>query len=174
MANQLRTSEFSLRGFRAALAVIVVLGTCACAIKLAPSYDDALVKGLTSSSEKTLTLFAAVSDGAPASVFAEHEKTYAELIGQLEALKLSTEARRVPPPRPFGFLQPHDVDAAQDASNTFVSPSTASIQEAIDTIKTMRDRHRSDELTKARVDLFRNEFVISMDQALTYEQALKR
>ena len=162
---------------RLAVVFTMVLSVVAggCAVKLAPSYDRSIVEGLSSANEQTLILFASVSSGVESGTFGSRETTYNGLIGKFDALRIQAAAR--PMPRPLFtqiFAGGPSADTAPKELDVLKAPTPGVLETVLGTLTEMRNTDRSSGLTATRVTLFKNEFSISMEQALVYEKALER
>jgi hypothetical protein len=162
---------------RLVLVFTIALGFIAsgCAVKLAPSYDRSIVEGLSTANEQTLILFASVSSGVPSTTFANRETTYNGLIGKFDALRIQAAAR--PMPRPLFtqiFAGGPSADTAPKELDVLKAPTPGVLDTVLATLTEMRNTDRSSGLTSTRVMLFKNEFSISMEQALVYGKVLKR
>ena len=143
-----------------------------CATQLVPEYDASIVVGLSDVNQDAMTLFASVQHGAPTSTFSRREATYNDLIGRIDALRIVTGARPVPPPRIGGAR----VDPLTDSGELerFEWPTPQILAELVTTLSRMRDTDSAAGLSEVLVATFKNAFEISMDQALTLERALQR
>ncbi len=146
----------AIRRSSALLALLLTLA--ACAVRLAPLYDQALVQGITAANADTLELLASASGGTQKTRFDEREPRYYNLIGRLDALAIQAGTR--PPPKA----------SAADAA----VPSQTALQAIADSLRKMSDTDREQGLTEVEVQAFRGQILIYMDQALTYEAALER
>jgi hypothetical protein len=145
------------------LMIVLVAG---CHAQLAPAYDSSIVDGLTRANEQTMTLFASVSSGTTvASPFTDREKTYNELIGEFDALRLQAEARPAPQPPTFG---------ASGASTAAKAPTAGILTTIIDGLTQMRKRDESGPMPVDVVAIFKQDYELSIKQAFTYEKALQR
>lgn len=164
------------RAFVAILAIALLAWPLSgCAIRLAPAYDRTIVDGLTKVNQDTMTLFASVSSGASRASYAKRKDTYDSLIGTIDALRNQAVAR--PVPRPVGAqilgIGPKPGARQQDIPR-LETPTPAILSAMIETLTAMRDADKDYGLRPRDVTTFKGEFVISMDQALTYEKALER
>lgn len=155
---------------------VILLLLSGCAIQLAPDYDEGLVDELNSVNVATLTLFAELEGGSPASAYAGHAEDYAGLIGRFEALRQRAKARYVPPlaaelARKKVF---NSFCNGEDNPTACLNVAPESIGEILSNLRTMRDTHSAGGLDPGAVMLFRGRYDIEIDQALTVEQALKR
>jgi hypothetical protein len=154
--------------FAALLAAFTVVG---CGIQLAPNYDRTIVEGLAKANEEAMTLFATVSTGTRPNTFPRRERTYDELVGKFDALRLQATVRPNPQPPAatsfFGGTQQRVADAAS-------APTADILTTIMRTITMMRETDRKAGLQPVVVVNFKREFEISMQQALTYERALER
>lgn len=148
----------------------------ACTVQLAPAYDPALVQGLDQTNAQTLTLFAELETGSPASQFDTYAPRYAALIGQFDALRQQAMARQIPPlARRLASLKLVERICRTDSDPTAcVNTSPASLEQILSNLRRMRDTHRSAGLQPDIVALFRGGYDPAIAQALTVEAALKR
>ncbi len=145
-----------------------------CPITLAPSYDKALVDGLTSTNTAVMQFFASVSGGTRKDTFSLRQEKYSNLIGRFDALEIQAKARPVPKNkatekidemlRKRGVAIPDDDDA----------PSATAIAEISKTLAKMKDTDKKQGVTAHEVQAFKNQVSVFMDQALTYESFLQR
>jgi hypothetical protein len=146
----------------------------ACAIKLAPAYDKTVVEGLGALNEQMMTLFASVSGGTQAASFDRRQEAYNTIIGKLDAIKIQSDARPVPPSNFSQIFGGGGRPASPDDVTQLRAPTGDILTTMINTMTKMRDTDRKQGLTPFEVSAFKNNIVISMDQALTYEKALER
>jgi len=154
-----------------ALLVFVATATSTlvgCMAHLAPDYDQAIVDGLTKANIQAMTLFASVSSGTTVtSPFSVREEAYNSTIGEFDALRLEILAR--PAPQPPSFLA-----SPTNAGGPPTAPSANSLKTVVNILTQMRDRDKSGPMPVVVVEAFKNNYVLSFSQALTYEKALKR
>lgn len=156
--------------------VIAAVVLTACAIKLAPDYDRSIIDGITDANEQALILFAKVESGSLPGGYASRADAYDTVIGKFEALAIQIKAR--PYPRTqieqiFGIV-PSTGTQPEDLRPLEVPPSYNSIQTASTTLTRMRDRDKGGKLTRGEAEGYRNAYVTSIEQAITYEKALER
>jgi len=154
-----------------ALLIFVATASCSlvgCTAHLAPDYDQAIVDGLTKANIQAMTLFASVSSGTTVtSPFSAREQAYNSTIGEFDALRLEILARPVPQPPSF-------LASPTNAGGPPTAPSANSLKTIVTTLTRMRDRDRSGPMPADVVELFKKNYELSFNQALTYEDALKR
>jgi len=145
-----------------------------CAVTLAPSYDKALVDGLTSTNTAVMEFFASVSDGTQKDTFSQRKEKYANLVGRLDALELQAKARPVPKNRITE--QVNDLLRKRGVANLddHDAPSATAMAKISETLVKMRDTDQKQGITPTEVQAFKKQVSIYMDQALTYESFLKR
>jgi hypothetical protein len=131
--------------------ILVLLGGCA--VRLAPDYDPLLVNGLLAANEQSETLFATLSSGTSAP-FRQRQPAYDAVIGRFDALRLEAMARP----------NPHESQA----------PTPRILSTIVAKLTRLRDEDRSGSLSPALVNLAKNSYELSFEQALTYERALQR
>jgi len=145
-----------------------------CATILAPSYDKALVDGLTSVNTSVMEFLAFVSGGTEKDTFSERKEKYANLIGRLDALELQANARPAPKnmvsEKVNDFLNKRGVPILDDTN----APSATAVSKISKTLVKMRDTDQKQGVTATEVQAFKNQICTYMDQALTYENFLKR
>jgi hypothetical protein len=162
------------RAFRQRAVLLVGLLLAGCAAQLAPSYDRALVNGLTNATVDIMALFATVSSGTKPESFAQREQKYNQVIGTVDALAIQSGARPVPKGTTSEavnkVLKERGVQPLADSE----IPSATALKEISKTIAKMRDTDRKQGVTAFEAQAFRNQAVIYLDQALTYESYLER
>lgn len=155
--------------------VIVGLALAGCGIRLAPNFDRTMVDGLAKVNEDAMTLFAVVGSGTTRSTFPRRERTYDELIGKLDALRLQAQIRPNPQAPPgAALIFSGNASAQQRVSDAMTAPTPGIIVNMIRSVTMMRETDRKAGLLPIVVPNFKREFEISMEQALTYERALER
>jgi len=153
----------------------VVLAVAGCGIRLAPNFDRTVVDGLAKANEDAMTLFAVVGSGTKPNTFPRRERTYDELIGKLDALRLQAQVRPNPQSPPgAALIFSGNASAQQRATDAMSAPTPGIIVNMIKTVTMMRETDRRSGLLPIVVPNFKREFEISMEQAITYEKALER
>ncbi|MGQ8363664.1 hypothetical protein [Glaciecola sp. 1036] len=152
--------------------VLCIFYLSACTTQLTPRYDQALFTGVTQTNVKALELFAAVSAGTDMLNCGSRAQHFNQVIGNLDALSLQSKARPVPKnsvtEEVNAFLASKGVGSlAED-----IAPSAVSLEHASSIIAKMKEVDCKTGLKPGAVMAFRNAFIISMDQAITYESFL--
>lgn len=155
------------------LAAILAL-LSACATQLAPLYDQVVADGLSKANIDAMALFAEAAGGTNRDSFQQRAAQYDRAIGEYDALAVQAAARPVP-----SNDMAEAIRKVVGARNTpgdpnQVIPSTTAIKGLSDTLSKMKDVDRKQGVTAMEVMAFRGQALIYMDQALTYEAALKR
>ncbi len=159
-------------GWISALALGAILMLAGCTIKLAPDYDPSIVDGLTKANQDAHVFFASVAAGSDRTDYPKKEGTYDQLIGEIDALRLDAAARPEPPPPEFlGLLASKHPN---DAPPQLKSPTPEILGNMAKRLTAMRVHHRDHGLSADDVEDAKLSFDQKMDQALTYEKALKR
>ncbi len=162
------------RRITGALSIGILLFAGACATTLAPRYDQVIVDGLTSVNVKLMEHFASVSAGTIKEDYVDRKKTYNNLIGSLEALTIQAKARPMPQNKIIDkvneFLQKRGVAVLDDGE----APSATALEKITETIVKMRDTDIKQGVTPIEVKVFKSQVAIYLDQAITYENFLKR
>lgn len=144
-----------------------------CTTSLAPQFDELIFQDLNSSSAEVLSFFASIENGTEATSFESREENYNQLIGKFEALELKTRARPVPANPVLEKVN----KALEIRSGTAISgdyPSAYAMGEIANTLKMMKKTDRQEGITIRTIQAFKNQVVIYLDQALTYENFLNR
>lgn len=153
-------------------AVIALLS--ACAIQLAPLYDRAVVDGLNAANVDTMALFAGAAGGTTRDSFPQRAAQYDRAIGEYDALAMQAAARPVPTNDMADAIRKVVGARNTPGDQNQVIPSTTAMQGLSDTLTKMKEVDRKQGVTAMEVMAFRGQALIYMDQALTYEAALKR
>jgi len=151
-----------------------VLLLAGCMAHLAPPYDRAVVDELTWVNYASMELFASMSGGTSKDSFAAREDKYNSLIGHLYALEIQAQARPVPKnvaTEQINKLLGERGAGSLDASE---SPSAFAISKVTETLLKMKDTDKLQGVTAVEVRAFKGQVCIFLDQALTYENFLKR
>lgn len=161
------------------IALVAVTLLAACAVQLAPAYDPALVEALDAANARTLTLFAELEDGAPAATYADYRDDYATVIGGFEALRLRAAKRPIPPLakrlEKVRFVADFcNSSRAELGEGSCVNASPISIGTIVETVRALRQRHRTVGLQSGDIALARSRYDLLIDRAMVVEAALKR
>jgi hypothetical protein len=145
-----------------------------CATQLAPLYDKALVDGITAVNTDVMTLFASMAGGSVKGTYQERSDKYDKAIGTVDALAIQSAARPVPTNRGSEaankWLEKRHVPPLTEGE----IPSAIALREISKTIQKMRETDQKQGVTATEVSAFKNQVVIYMDQAVTYEAFLQR
>lgn len=159
-----------------------------CAVSLSPRFDQTIVDNLSTSSVETLQLFAATSNGTTSADFNKREEKYNDLIGKLEALSLKIQARPMPNVKLLDkivakanaslksrdSLRNNTSGMGSFISATKIAPSVTAINQIVKNLTKLRDTDKAQGVTKTEVTLFKNNVILYLDQALTYESFLNK
>jgi len=147
-----------------------------CATQLAPPYDKLVVDGLNAANTETMTLFAVVSGGTRVGDYGARADKYATLVGKLDSLAISAGARPIPTNKVSEtinqFLQNRGAPPIVEDAAT--PPSAHAIKKISETVAKMRDTDKKQGVTAIEVQAFKGQASIYFDQAITYENFLKR
>lgn len=152
--------------------LIGLISTVGCKTLLAPEYDKAIVETVTSTTEKTMSFLAKVSEGTSNSNFSERENEYNDLIGAYDALKIKAKAR--PIPNNIATKKINELLGTRGNSLSGDYPSAFAFEEISKALKKMKDTDNTSGLKPIAVQAFKGHIEIFLDQALTYESFLKR
>lgn len=144
-----------------------------CSVTLAPAYDKALAEGLNNSAQTVMILLANISGGTAKETFSAREERYSTITGILDALKIQIQARPVPAGKIID-----KANAAMAAKGVPIiagtSPSAIAVENIVKNLVQMRNTDKTQGLTPLEVEIFKGNIVIYLDQAITYENFLKR
>lgn len=156
-----------------ALCVFLAILTSSCT-QLAPRYDAQLYSDLTEVNAELMQFFSSVSHGTSKSSYKERSQNYHSLIGKIDALVMQSNTRPIPNKDTLeqinNYLNSKETNIVFEAE----PPSVASLETISSSLNRMREEDEDKGLRATAVALFKNEIVISMDQALTYESFLNR
>jgi len=152
----------------------IVLLFMGCIAHLAPPYDQAVLDELNWVNYASMELFAAMSGGTSPDSFTDREDKYNSLIGHLYALEIQAKARPVPKNVATQQINKLLSDRGVGNLDTSESPSAFAISKVTETVLKMKDTDKKQGVTAVEVQAFKNQVCIYMDQALTYENFLKR
>lgn len=142
-----------------------------CAVKLSPSYDQAVVDGLSQANLETMTLLANVATGTQAASYPQRAAEYTTLIGKLDALAIWSAAR--PQPALNDALKERLAKRGITFDESSGLPSTNAIKKISDTIAMMRKTDQEQGMTAFEVAAFKGQVAIFLQQAITYENFLR-
>ncbi|WP_444931715.1 hypothetical protein ACJJIF_08105 [Microbulbifer sp. SSSA002] len=142
--------------------------------QMAPRYDAALYSDLTSINVELMEFFSSVSRGTDKDSYSKRDKKYHALIGRVEALAMQSNTRPAPESKALKKINEYLRSTGREISFERVPPSVASLEKISESLNMMRTADEDQGLNATAVSLFKNEVVISMDQALTYESFLNR
>ena len=161
------------------ISLFCVLAFSGCTIKLSPSFDQDIVDNLSSSSTEVFQLFANVSGGTTSSTFNTREEKYNDVIGRLEALILSINAR----PMPKSKVVDKIIGKANSVLTVRGSPaitagdtaaSASALSQVVANIAKMKETDKASGLNDTQVKLFLGNVRLFLDQATTYEKFLNQ
>jgi len=155
------------------LALLILLSGCA--VQLAPQYDEFIDKNLAALNQSIASFVAGVPvAGHPKSSFSDHEKYYAETLGKIQALRARAAARPVPQPLIAKWLGLGE--KAEDVIGIGEKiPSVESLRIVAGRLTEMRKIHGGPSgLSAAFAQRIGEQIQIAMNNAITYELALKR
>jgi hypothetical protein len=155
-------------------AIFLVFGLAGCAIQVAPAFDRTIVQGLTDANEEAMILFASVSSGSSANSFPARKPVYDSLIGRFDALRLLASSRPRPTPPSLFAKASTAITKVSEIDLLSEAPSIPAIAKIVELLTRMRDTDQSRGLTPVITELFKGDFEIEMQSALTYEKALER
>jgi hypothetical protein len=146
---------------------------------LAPAYDKAVSDALNAANTDAMTLFASLSLGVQKQDFPNRAEQYAQVIGKLDALAISANARPVPKnavtDKVNAVLDKTMPDSVASMANSDARlPSVLAIRKIAETVIKMRDTDVKQGLTTYEVIAFKQQASIYFDQAITYENFLQR
>ena len=153
--------------------MVVMFSFTHCTTSLAPQFDELIFSELSNSSDEVLVFFASVENGAQSKEFVLREEKYNELIGKFEALDLKTRARPIPG---NGVLNRVN-KALEIRGSTAISgdyPSAHAMGKIAETLQVMKKTDEQNGLGDLAIKTFKNQILIYLDQALTYENFLNR
>lgn len=159
--------------FSPLLLLIPLFFLSGCKTVLAPQYDKAIVDGVTAATAKTMSFMAEVSAGVTAATYKNREKTYNELIGAFDALKLQAKAR----PMPNNTATEKINKLLQSKGSNALTgeyPSAFAFEKISETLTEMKSRDEANGVKTIAVQAFKGQIEIFLDQAITYESFLKR
>ncbi|BBM04250.1 hypothetical protein [Microbulbifer sp. GL-2] len=149
----------------------ILISSCT---QLAPRYDAELYSDLTEVNAELMQFFSSVSHGTSKNSYKERSQSYHSLIGKIDALVMQSNTRPIPNKGTLeeinNYLNSKGTNIAFEAE----PPSVASLERISSSLNQMREEDEDKGLRVTAVALFKNEIVISMDQALTYESFLNR
>jgi hypothetical protein len=159
---------------RFSIAPFIWLLIVGCTTQLAPSYDKALVTGITSVNSQVMALFASVSTGTKPDSFPQREQKYNEVIGALDALAIQAAARPIPKSTATEAMNKALKNRGVAPLSDDEIPSATALRKISETVVKMRDTDKKQGVTATEAQAFKGQATIYMDQALTYESYLER
>ncbi|MFA0813876.1 hypothetical protein [Microbulbifer epialgicus] len=142
--------------------------------QLAPRYDAELYADLTEVNAELMQFFSSVSHGTSKDSYKERSQSYHSLIGKVDALAMQSNTRPIPNKKTLKKINNYLGSADRNLIFEEQPPSVASLQKISSSLNKMREEDEDKGLRSGAVALFKNEVIISMDQALTYESFLNR
>lgn len=152
---------------------LLILSFSQCTTSLAPQFDEMIFQDLSSSSEEVLSFFASIENGTESESFLNRAGNYNQLIGKFEALELKTRARPIPANSVLEKVN-KSLEIRSGKAITGDYPSAYAMGEIAKTLKMMKKTDAEDGLKIITIQAFKNQVLIYLDQALTYENFLNR
>ncbi|WP_444923023.1 hypothetical protein ACJJH9_12930 [Microbulbifer sp. DLAB2-AF] len=157
----------------ALLYIVLALAISSCS-QLAPRYDAELYSDLTEVNAELMQFFSSVSHGTDKDSYAKRDQNYHALIGRIDALAMQSNTRPMPNKDTLKKINNYFSSTGADIVFNEQPPSVNSLKKISSSLNRMRKEDEDKGLRSTIVALFKNEVVISMDQALTYESFLNR
>ncbi|WP_444914296.1 hypothetical protein [Microbulbifer sp. TRSA007] len=142
--------------------------------QMAPRYDAALYSDLTTVNVEIMEFFSSVSSGTNKDSYSKRDERYHALIGKVDALAMQSKTRPAPESKLLKKINNYLESSGRNISFEREPPSVASLEKISESLNMMRTVDEDKGLNATAVSLFKNEIVVSMDQALTYESFLNR
>ena len=166
------------KSLRPVLSAVLLVLVTACATQLAPNYDQAIADGLVSANKDVQTLFAGIGDGVGKETYPSRADSYTHIIGELNALEIQAKSRPIPGSDILTaankVLSANGIGQLTSDPQFTNYPSARSIQDASNTIATMRTADQKAGLHGNEIKAFQNQTSVFLMQAITYENFLKR
>ncbi len=144
-----------------------------CQTTLAPAYDRAIFEGAARNGELAMRFFAEVSEGTETENFFRRQPVYDQLIGAFETLQIQAKARPLPENAAVEKINSLLRDrGTQTLSGKY--PSAVAFGEIADIFRKMKEVDDERGLKPLAIQAFKEQVIIFLDQALTYESFLKR
>lgn len=159
----------ALRSWLLLLFMGVVLAGCTA--QLAPSYDPSIAGGVQSLNQQAMSLYATVAQGVDKSTYSQRQGTYTALIAQTNALSNLAKSRPDPDSLPK-FLESKLKDWTK--LQNLAAPTGDILDKISVQFTTMQQADQSGGISSLEAQAFQGQFNIDIQQALTYENALKR
>jgi hypothetical protein len=154
------------------------LAFAGCATQLAPAYDAPIAEALSSANLDIQTLFVAVGSDADASTFASRKPSYDQIIAELRALQVQITARPTPNPKLLAeadeLLTREKLGPVTVDPNFTAYPSARAVGDLADVIQHMEAADEAAGLHREAVPAFKQQAMILLTQAITYENFLQR
>jgi hypothetical protein len=144
-----------------------------CQVTLAPAYDQAIVEKVIDSSEQVMRFFATLENGTQVTYFSTREATYNQLIGVFESLKIQTRARPIPDTKATARINEIFHAKGTDIINE-AYPSAYAFERIAETFRKMKKFDSEEAMDAAFIAILKGQVEIYLDQAITYENFLKR
>nr|WP_136249498.1 hypothetical protein [Ningiella ruwaisensis] len=159
---------------KAASLLFFVVALSACTVQLAPQFDQRLYHQLLDTSANTLIFLAETSSGTRANTCEQRQNSYFQLIGQFEALALQSRARPMPDSDMLEKINAALSARGLNTGDMDEAASAAALDKVASSIAKMQEQDCANGLQPIIVATFKNEILISLDQAITYESFLER
>jgi len=151
---------------------------CGCTAHLAPDYDQSVYDGLVSANKDIQALFVAIGNSTTNDTYPPRAAAYDHIIAELEAVELLIKARPLPDPAALAetnkVLASLHIGEASADPNFSEYPSARSVALLVGTIQHMQTSDRTTGLQPSLLAPYKNQAMIYLTQAITYESFLKR
>ena len=170
--------QLAVGGRLLALWFVLCTALSACAVQLAAPYDSAIVANLDTANQDVHQLFAQVGTIVDASTFPTRKPLYDKIVGELGALDVQIRARPTPNPKAIqkatAALQRVHVASIPVDPNFTAYPSARAVGDLARIIQRMEDQDSKHGLRGGATETFRGFADLYLQQAITYENYLKR
>lgn len=163
-----------------------------CAAHLMPGYNEQIVEGLNELSQQSILLCIADSNGLSAKNYLSKEAMYNETIAKTKSLIIQCSSRPMPSNT---FVKKLNKKLNADQAQAAVSgnskknneettsaeidfnselPSVTALKGILSTVEKIKEIHSKGDVSPLVLEGLENQLIIYLDQAITFEQYLKR
>lgn len=162
--------------------LVLCAGLCAalsaCMVQLAPSYDSGIVNALSGANQDIQLLFAQIGTLSDPAGFPARKPQYDKIVGELGAAELQIRTRPLPKPdaikKAAAALSRLEIGGVKADPGFSAYPSARAVHDLQGTILKMEEVDEKSGLRGGALGAFEGQATTFLQQAMTYENYLKR
>lgn len=155
--------------------IVIAIFFASCKAQLAPHYDKAVAQGVRDISTLTLEFFSSSDGGLLYENIETSNKSYSRIIGLTESVIVQSNTRPIPDNKAIKKINQQLAKKGLNLLDVSKElPSTEALRNVLKQINKLKETQGIRDVSALEIRTFKGNILISLDQALTYENYLKR